>query len=284
MNPGTTAFSSIGLLIVAGALLAPLAGVAAKPGAPALKLASLKVVAMGNNVAAYTPPAQPAALEPAPAQPALAEARLESLGMGDMIRITVFRNPDLTTETKVSERGTIMFPMIGEVAVTGFTPAQVRSAIAAKLKAGGYVVNPEVTVSIAQVNSRQVSVLGNVAKPGRYPLDSVNVKLTDVLATAGGVAARARHGPVVSQVDGKSSKVVSISGDVPQRRPSRNIDLKPWRHLYLPGSHGIRLRRSAPRRAYRSSHIPYAGHRLGSASPLAARSAASDHRRGDNGC
>ena len=41
--------------------------------------------------------------------------RLESLGMGDMVRVTVFRNPDLTTEARVSERGTILFPMIGEV-------------------------------------------------------------------------------------------------------------------------------------------------------------------------
>ena len=120
------------------------------------------------------------------AQPA--DYRLEALGMGDMIRVSVFRNPDLTTEARVSERGTIMFPLIGEISVTGLTPTQVSRQIAGKLRAGRFVVDPEVTVSIAQVNSRQVAVLGNVQKPGRYPLDATTAKVTDLIALAGGIA------------------------------------------------------------------------------------------------
>jgi polysaccharide export outer membrane protein len=226
------------LLAAAGILLAPQAAMAAgarQSASPPLKLASLKVAAPAQ-VAAYTPPAQPAAIEPAaPAPVASADNRLESLGTGDMVRITVFRNPDLTTETKVTERGTILFPMIGEVPVAGLTPAQVGGAIAEKLKAGRYVVNPEVTVSIAQVNSRQVSVLGNVAKPGRYPLDSVNVKLTDVLATAGGIAAPGSDMvTVVSVKDGKSSKVdVDLAAMFRNGDLSRNIDLAPGDTIYV---------------------------------------------------
>ena len=116
-----------------------------------------------------------------------ADLRLEALGMGDMVRVSVFRNPELTTEARVSERGTILFPMIGEVNVAGLTPSQAGARIADKLRSGKYVVNPEVTVSMMQVNSRQVSVLGNVVKPGRYPLDSTTAQLTDVIALAGGV-------------------------------------------------------------------------------------------------
>ena len=78
--------------------------------------------------AVYEPP-------PPPPQPT-AESRLESLGMGDMIRITVFRNPDLTTEARVSERGTILFPMVGEIPVAGLTPSQAGARIAEKLRAG----------------------------------------------------------------------------------------------------------------------------------------------------
>src|SRR5689334_11190773 len=129
-------------------------------------------------------PGSGAAMDPATLPPqSLQESRLETLGQGDMVRITVFRNPDLTTEARISERGTILFPMIGEVAIVGLTPSQAGSRIADKLRSGRYVVNPEVNVSLAQVNSRQVSVLGAVNKPGRYPLDSQNVRLSDLLAT-----------------------------------------------------------------------------------------------------
>src|SRR5687767_7206010 len=140
-------------------------------------------VAKVTPVAAKAPAAVPAApaAQPVPA-PAMAAQpasyQLEALGNGDMVRINVFRNPELLTEARVSERGTILFPLIGEVSVVGLTPSQVGKLIGDKLSAGKYVVNPEVTVSIAQVNSRQVSVLGNVQKPGRYPLDSTTAKVT----------------------------------------------------------------------------------------------------------
>ena len=189
-------------------------------------VANVKVTSPSTNVAAVTPQA------PAP-QEVAASSQLESLGMGDMVRVTVFRNPDLTTEARVSERGTIVFPMLGEVPVAGLTPSQASSRIAQKLREGKFVVNPEVTVSIAQVNSRQVSVLGNVNKPGRYPLDSVNVKLTDVLATAGGVGPTgADLITIVSAGNGKKTDVdlanMFRNGDL-----SKNVDLQPGDTIYV---------------------------------------------------
>ncbi|MGZ5662510.1 MAG: polysaccharide biosynthesis/export family protein, partial [Usitatibacter sp.] len=80
---------------------------------------------------------------------AAADLRLEALGMGDLVRVTVFRNPELTTEARVSERGTILFPMLGEVPISGLTPSQAGQRIADRLRAGKYVVNPEVNVSLA---------------------------------------------------------------------------------------------------------------------------------------
>ena len=111
----------------------------------------------------------------------------ESLGVGDSIRVTVFQNPDLTTETRISEKGTIVFPMIGEVSLSGQTPAGAANTIADRLKRGRFILNPQVSVQVMQVRSRQVSVLGHVVKPGRYALDDTSSKLTDVLALAGGV-------------------------------------------------------------------------------------------------
>ena len=169
------------LSICIAALLAVSGTAIAKP-----TVASLAVTA---PAAAATPSAAIESIAPATPQAAAdASVPLEALGMGDMVRVTVFRNPELTTEAKVSERGTILFPMIGEVPVSGLTPSQVGARIADKLRSGKYVVNPEVTVSMMQVNSRQVSVLGNVVKPGRYPIDSTSLRLTDFIAVAGGIA------------------------------------------------------------------------------------------------
>ena len=122
----------------------------------------------------------------AAAAPASSQPR-ETLGPGDAVRVTVFQNPDFNTETRLSERGTIVFPLIGELQFTGMTPAQAGSRIADELKKGKYIVNPQVTVQLTTVRSRQVSVLGEVAKPGKYPLDDHSSRLTDILAMAGGV-------------------------------------------------------------------------------------------------
>lgn len=156
-------------------------------GALALLLVSLAGTAgAAHRLAALTPVAPPRSAEIPPA--VSHDASLDAIGPGDLVRITVFRNPDLTTETRVTERGTVLFPLIGEVHVGGMTPYQAGQTIARKLREGRFVVNPEVNLALSQVNSRQVAVLGAVNKPGRYPLDSQNSRLTDFIAAAGGIA------------------------------------------------------------------------------------------------
>src|SRR6266852_140352 len=111
----------------------------------------------------------------------------EILGGGDSVRITVFQNPDLTTETRISERGTITFPLIGEILLAGLTPAGAEARIAKQLIEGKFVLKPQVSLNVVRVRSRQVSVLGQVARPGRYALDDTSSSLTDILALAGGI-------------------------------------------------------------------------------------------------
>jgi polysaccharide export outer membrane protein len=113
----------------------------------------------------------------------------EKLGVGDAIRVTVFQQPDLTTEARISERGTIPMPLIGEVKVTGMTQNEAAAKIAGDLKNGKYLKNPQVSLAVTTVRSRQVSVLGLVTRPGRYPLDDTSTRVTDVIAAAGGIAA-----------------------------------------------------------------------------------------------
>ena len=146
----------------------------------------------------------------------------ETLGAGDNIRITVFQNPDLTTETRVSERGTIVFPLIGEVALSGHTPSTAGARIAEQLKQGNFLKNPQVTVSVLQVRSRQVSVLGHVARPGRYALDDTSSKLTDILAQAGGIGPAGDDNVTVMVTRG--GKLTKLEVDVV--RMYRSGDLK----------------------------------------------------------
>jgi len=147
----------------------------------------------------------------------------ESLGTGDTIRVTVFQNPDLTTEARISERGTIVFPLVGEIELKGKTPAEAAARIAGQLKQGSFMKNPQVSVSVLQVRSRQVSVLGHVLRPGRYVLDDTSSKLTDILALAGGTGPTGDDTVVVMLTRGGDVKRLEI--DVP--RMYRSGDLSP---------------------------------------------------------
>ena len=110
------------------------------------------------------------------------------LGPGDGVKISVFQNPDLGLETRVSDTGAISYPLVGSVQIGGLTVAAAERAIADGLKKGGFVLQPQVTLVIQQVRGAQVAVLGQVARPGRYPLESTAMKVTDLLALAGGTA------------------------------------------------------------------------------------------------
>lgn len=110
------------------------------------------------------------------------------LGPGDVIKITVFQNPDLTTEARVSEANAITFPLVGSVIVGGVSVPMAEQRIAKALADGGFVRQPQVNVLPVQVRGSQVAVLGQVNRPGRFPLETFNTRLSDMLAMAGGIA------------------------------------------------------------------------------------------------
>jgi polysaccharide biosynthesis/export protein len=118
--------------------------------------------------------------------PAAANAQYR-LAAGDVIRISVYQSADLTLETRLTEAGTISYPLLGSVALAGLTVSEAEKRIADGLRTGNFVKQPQVSVAVQQVRGNQVSVLGQVGKPGRYPLETGNVQLTDMIATAGGV-------------------------------------------------------------------------------------------------
>lgn len=108
------------------------------------------------------------------------------LGAGDVLKIQVYGSPDLDSELRVTEKGTINFPLLGELSVAGMSPNEAEEKIIQGLGEGKFVKNPHVNLVVMQYLSQFVSVLGDVYKPGRFPLDRA-MTLTDVLALAGGV-------------------------------------------------------------------------------------------------
>lgn len=118
---------------------------------------------------------------------ALAQPKQEyTLGAGDTIRVQVFQNPDLTIEARVSEGGNISFPLIGAVQLGGLPVGAAERKIADALMQGGFVRKPQVNIILLQLRGSQVTVLGQVVRPGRFPLETFNMRVTDVLAAAGG--------------------------------------------------------------------------------------------------
>jgi polysaccharide export outer membrane protein len=110
------------------------------------------------------------------------------LGPGDVIKVSVFQNPDLTIEVRVSETGTIGFPLIGQVQVGGAPVSAAEAHIAKMLKDGGFLVDPQVSILVEQIHGNQVAALGQFSKPGRYPLETTQMRLSDLVAQAGGIA------------------------------------------------------------------------------------------------
>ncbi len=111
------------------------------------------------------------------------------LGAGDVVRATVFQSPDLTLETRVTETGTITYPLLGSLKLGGLSVAKAEEVIAKGLRDGNFLKQPQVTLVVTQVRGNQVSVLGMVNKPGRFPIDITGMRLSELLAQAGGVAA-----------------------------------------------------------------------------------------------
>lgn len=136
-----------------------------------------------------------------------------ALAPGDGIRITVFQNPDLTLESRVSESGTISYPLLGEVRLGGLTVAEGERRIAAGLAGGGFIKQPQVTITLLQIRGNQVSVMGLVNRPGRFPLETPNTRLTEALAMAGGVAAGGADTAIL--VGSRQGRPYRVEVDIP---------------------------------------------------------------------
>ena len=146
------------------------------------------------------------------------------LGVGDIVKITVYQNPDLTVDgARISENGQINFPLIGAVVVSGLTVPAAEQKIAKQLRDGGFVLRPQVTIQLGQIRSSVISILGQVAKPGRFPIEAVGTKVSEMIAVAGGVMPGASD--TVTLVGTRNGRPIKLDIDLPAILQSGKTEL-----------------------------------------------------------
>ena len=153
-------------------------------------MATLRAALLAGVFVGLAAPLAPA-LAQSPAgnpPPAVATSGEYRLGTGDVIRITVFQNPELALETRLTEGGQITYPLLGTLRLGGLTVSEAERELADRLARGNFLRNPQVTLVVLQVRGSQANVLGQVNRPGRYPLETAETRLSDVIALAGGVS------------------------------------------------------------------------------------------------
>jgi polysaccharide export outer membrane protein len=166
------------------------------------------------------------------AQDAVPEYRL---GPGDTIRIQVFQNPNLTLETRVNENGIITYPLIGTARVGGLSIAEAEQRIASALQTGGFIKQPQVSILLLQNRGNQVSVLGLVTRPGRFPLETFNARVSEMLAIAGGIAPGGADVVILSGTrDGKPfQKEIDIASMFLDKRLQDDVTVRGGDAIYV---------------------------------------------------
>ena len=135
------------------------------------------------------------------------------IGAGDLLKVSVLGAPDSDQEVRVDAKGNIFLNFIGAVSVAGQSTEQAQSEIAKKYVAGGFYTNPQVSVFAKEYVTQGVSVLGEVQRPGVYPVMGAR-SLFDVLSLAGGTTPKA--GKLISithRETPQSPTTVSLSND-----------------------------------------------------------------------
>jgi len=157
------------------------------------------------------------------------------IGNDDVLAISVWKEPDLTKAVPVRSDGKISLPLVGEIQATGETPLQLEHDITAKLK--NFITSPEVNVIVQQVNSRKFNVLGEVTKPGSYPL-TASTTIMDAIAIAGGLRDFAKKTGVYvlrKGADGHESRLnFNYKSFIKGKNSDQNIRLEPNDTIIVP--------------------------------------------------
>ena len=160
------------------------------------------------------------------------------IGPEDILEITVWKNADLSKQVQVRPDGRISLPLLGDISAVAKTPVQLTDEISAGLRM--YMENPTVSIMIKEVNSYQIYVLGEVNKPGKYPLKSKTTLLQGITVAGGFTAMAARNKIVIFRFskdgghEGLTKLRASYDDIVVRDGSSQNMELKPGDQIVVP--------------------------------------------------
>jgi polysaccharide export outer membrane protein len=156
------------------------------------------------------------------------------IGPQDLLKIDVWKEEQLTRTVPVRPDGKITLPLLNDVQAAGLTPMELAGVISDQLKK--YINNPQVTVSVTEINSRRVYVTGEVSKAGAYPLFP-RMTVLQALSSSGGFTqfARVKNIYVLRTENGKQVKMLfNYKEAVRGKNPEQNIELVPGDVIVVP--------------------------------------------------
>lgn len=157
------------------------------------------------------------------------------IGSEDVLAVNIWKEPEMSKIVPVRPDGKITLPLIGDIQASGLTPRALQTTIASGLRS--YVSNPEVTVIVQEVKSQKFNIIGEIAKPGSYPLlDPMSV--LDAIAVGGGLRDFAKSGRIYvlrAQSDGTHAKFpFDYKQVIKGKKLSENIQLRPGDTIVVP--------------------------------------------------
>jgi polysaccharide export outer membrane protein len=156
------------------------------------------------------------------------------IGPEDVLKIDVWKEPEMSGTIPVRPDGKISLALVGDVQAAGFTPTQLTADLTTRLKK--YLEDPRVTVTVNSVQSQRVFILGQVGRPGAYPL-LPDMTVLQALSTAGGLSqyAAADKIYVLRNDGGKQSKIAfQYKQVIKGNKPEQNIVLKSGDTIVVP--------------------------------------------------
>jgi len=152
------------------------------------------------------------------------------IGAEDVLYVSVFQQPELTRAVSVRPDGRITMPLIGDLMAEGLTPERLRKQLRDAF--GGYIKEPDVTVTIVSPNSKRYTITGEVMRPGQYPL-VVKTRVFDALNNAGGFRDFANKGKI-KIIRGKERIKFNYNEVLKGKKLEQNIFVEPGDTIVVP--------------------------------------------------
>ena len=157
-----------------------------------------------------------------------------TIGPGDVLAISFWRDKEMSSDVVVRPDGRISLPLLNEIAAGGLTPDQLRERLLAA--AGQFVDDPNATVIVKEIHSRRAFITGNVEKPGMYPLTG-SMTVMQLIATAGGLRefVAGRNIVILRREAGRDVRLpFDYQAVVKGQKLDQNVDLRPGDTVIVP--------------------------------------------------